>query len=127
MPKRSQSTKPNRIVLSVKHRRLNGVGFGGYIEGTSRRRGHAHILVDLDAIAYVAAMHGTKEFKRTFIETVAHEFMHALEDRFGLMFNEKRVEAAIRRGRKVIQKQMSDEEWDRHVLDAVYGSAEVAK
>lgn len=94
----TEQVKRKRILLSVKHRRLNGRGFGCYFAGTARR-GSAEIIVDCDALAFVAAQHRSVKFKRQFIETLGHEFMHALEDIFGLMFDEKKIETAIERSR----------------------------
>jgi hypothetical protein len=77
-----------RLTLEVRHRRLKGQGFGCYFAG-SAKRGKAIIVVDCDALAWLSATTRGQSFKRNFIETVGHEFMHALEESFGLLFNEK--------------------------------------
>lgn len=92
--------KLKRVILKIQHRRLHGRGFGCYFRG-SAVRGEARIIIDCDALAWSEAeASGRIAFKRHFIDSAGHEFMHALEDLFGLMFNEKAVEAAIRTARK---------------------------
>lgn len=92
--------KARRLILKVEHKRLNGRGFGCYFAG-SAQRGEARIVVDCDALAWAeAAASGRIQFKRHFIDTLAHEFVHACEDLFGLMFNERAVHASIRAARR---------------------------
>lgn len=90
----SETTPSRAIVLRVKHRRLNGKGFGCYFAG-SARRGEAVIVVDCDALAFSVAEHSDEPFRRTFIETLGHEFMHAIEDLMGVAFDEELIETAI--------------------------------
>lgn len=89
-----------RVLIEVRHRRLDGRGFGAYFSG-SAKRGRALIVVDCDAVAWACAAERSLRFKRLFIETIGHEFMHAVEDLFGVMFNERAIEGAIARARKV--------------------------
>lgn len=83
-----------KLTLEVETSRNPG-GFGGYFAGTVKK-GKARIFVNVDAMAWAAAEHGERgDFKRMFIDTLAHEFIHALEDSFDLLFDEEAVEAAI--------------------------------
>lgn len=95
--------RTKRIILRIQHRRLRGEGFGCYFAG-SARRGEARIVLDCDAMAWALAAGRGVRFRRMFIDCLAHEFIHACEDLFGLMFNERAVEQSIARVRRQVEK-----------------------
>lgn len=73
--------------------------FAGYLAGTAKT-GTARMLVNLDATAWACVEHPDLSFRRLVIEHLGHEFMHALEEVFGLLVDEEAIEKAIERVRE---------------------------
>jgi hypothetical protein len=73
--------------------------FAGYLAGTAKT-GTARMLVNLDATAWACVEHPDLSFRRLVIEHLGHEFMHALEEVFGLLVDEDAIEKAIERVRE---------------------------
>jgi hypothetical protein len=72
--------------------------FAGYVAGTAKT-GRAQIVVNLDALLWASVEGQPGDFRRALVDSLAHEFIHALEESFGLLVDEEAVEAAIARAR----------------------------
>lgn len=89
------------LTLEVKTKR-HMPGFAGYLAG-SVLTGRVQILLNIDALLWASVEGASGEFKRSTIDCLAHEFIHALEEQFGLLFDEEAVEASIARVRAAQQ------------------------
>lgn len=86
------------LTLNIKTKR-NMPAFAGYVAG-SVKTGRAEILLNIDALLWASVeADESGEFRRATIDSLAHEFIHAMEEHFGLLFDEEKVEAAIARVR----------------------------
>jgi hypothetical protein len=86
------------MTLGVETAKPGMPAFAAYVAGTVKT-GKAMILVNLDASLWSLVEHPDLGFRRLVIDCLAHEFIHALEEKFGLLFDEEAVEASIARVR----------------------------
>lgn len=95
----TDAVRTETLTLDIKTKR-DMPAFAGYLAGTVKT-GAAKIVLNVDALLF-AAVDGDErgEFRRSVIDCLAHEFIHALEEKFGLLFDEEKVEAAIQRVRQ---------------------------
>lgn len=68
--------------------------FAAYIAGSPADCGAAMILVNVEGIVQASAEQDMS-FQRVFIESAMHEFGHALDEAFGLLFDEAAIEKAV--------------------------------
>lgn len=89
------------VPLTLHIRTKRGMpAFGAYFAG-SVKTGTARILLNIDALLWSMVDEGERgDFRRAVIDTLTHEFVHALEDHFGLLFDEELVERSIGRVRQ---------------------------
>lgn len=87
----------HRLTLEIRTKR-GMPGFAGYLAG-SVKAGRVIMFLNLDALLWASVEGEPGEFRRSTIDSLAHEFIHALEDQFGLLFDEDAVEAGIARAR----------------------------
>jgi hypothetical protein len=106
-PQSSRTASKGRMVCTPPTKRLTldiqtkrGMpGFACYLAGTVKT-GRVQIRLNIDALLWAMVDDEPGEFRRHMIDCLAHEFIHACEDHFGLLFDEAAVEASIARVRK---------------------------
>lgn len=87
----------HRLTLDIRTTRKYPA-FAAYLAG-SVKTGRAQIRLEIDKLLWASVEGEPGEFKRSVIDCLAHEFIHALEDQFGLLFDEEAVEASIQKVR----------------------------
>lgn len=89
--------------IEINFKNLKGEGFACYLVD-SVKKGKAQVEVDLEAVLNASIQEKELSFKAIFSELVLHEILHAIEDLFDKSFNHNRINHAINKVRKKLDK-----------------------